>query len=155
MKTKARVIKVDGAIAWVRVCHGEYCAGCGLHSAEDKLVDVAVRNMLKAKVGERVEVTSDEARMVRTMFFVFWFPLAIAALLAWLGYMIGARFASTDPTTFAVLAGLLGVALGLWAVYRAGKRTQVGAGLTISRVLLDEEGAACSSGAPFEGGFSG
>jgi positive regulator of sigma E activity len=155
VRTKAKVIKVDGTIAWVRVCHGEYCAGCGLHSADDEFVELAVRNMLKAKVGERVEVTSDEARMVRTVFLVFWFPLAIAALLAWLGYLIGARFTSADPTAVAVLAGLLGLALGLWAVYLAGKRTQVGAGLTISRILLDEEGASCGSGAPFEDGFSG
>ena len=146
MKTRAKVIKSDGNIAWVRVCHGEYCAGCGLHGADEKLIDVAVRNLLKVRPGDRVEVVSDEGRMVRTMFLVFWFPLMLAALSAWGGFELGAKLGWKDPTIASIALGFIGFALGLLGVYRVEKKTEAGAGLTISRVLLDEEITSCRSG---------
>ena len=88
--------------------------------------------------------------MVRTMFLVFWFPLAVAGLFAWIGYELGEALAWKDPSVAAVIGGLLGLAIGLLAVYRVGKGTEAGAGLTISRVLLDEEGANCNSRLPLE-----
>jgi positive regulator of sigma E activity len=151
MRTKAKVIRTEGNVAWVRVCHGEYCAGCGLHSADEKLIDVAVRNMLKVRAGDRVEVTSDEGQMVRTMFLVFWFPLGMAALLAWIGYEISVRLAWKEPPVLSIALGLVGFAAALLTVYRVGKRTQAGTGLTISRVILDEGITSCSSGLPLEG----
>jgi positive regulator of sigma E activity len=150
MKTRAKVIRSEGDIAWVRVCHGEYCAGCGLHSAEEKLIDVAVRNLLKVNPGDRVEVTSDEGRMVRTMFLVFWLPLVLAASFAWLGFEVAVKLTSTDPKLVSAALALFGLIVGLFVVYRVGKRTEAGAGLTISRVLLDEE-ITCSAGLPLEG----
>lgn len=150
MRTKAKVIRTEGNVAWVRVCHGEYCAGCGLHSADEKLIDVAVRNVLKVNAGDRVEVVSDEGRMVRTMFLVFWFPLGMAALLAWIGYELSLVLAWKEPLFLSIPLGIVGLAAALLAVYRVGKRTQAGTGLTISRVILDEE-LSCSSGLPLEG----
>jgi positive regulator of sigma E activity len=145
MKTRAKVIKSAGNIAWVRVCHGEYCAGCGLHSADEKLIDVPVRNLLKVNPGDRVEVVSDEGQMVRTMFLVFWFPLLFAALSAWGGFEVGAQIGWKDPSILSIALGFVGFAIGLLIVYRIGKKTEAGTGLTISRVLLDEE-LTCSSG---------
>lgn len=151
MKTRAKVIRTEGKIAWVRVCHGEYCSGCGLHSPEDKMVDLAVRNAAAAKPGDKVEVVSDTGLMLRTVFLVFWLPLAIAALFAWAGYGIALKVAATGVVG-AVALGFVGLAVGIFVIYRAGKKTETGAGLTISRVFIDEYDSCRGQDALQEGG---
>jgi len=121
-----------------------------MHSADDKLIDVPARNPIKASKGDRVEVSSDEGRMVRTMFFVFWFPLGMAGLFAWIGYEIGARLAWNEPRVLSVALGLLGFVFSIFTIYRVGKRTEAGAGLTVSRVIPDYEMPSCGSGLPVD-----
>lgn len=88
MKTRGTVLRQVGATAWIRVCHGEYCAGCGLHSPEDEFVDVEVKDPIGARPGDRVEFEADAGRMLRTVFLVFWLPLLSAGLLGWIGWGI-------------------------------------------------------------------
>ena len=109
MRTRGTVVRRAGETAWIRVCHGEYCTGCGLHSPEDEVVEVEVKDPIGARVGERVEFESDAARMIRTVLLVFWFPLVLAGLLAWAGWGISAGL-EFSPELGAAVLGLAGFA---------------------------------------------
>ena len=148
MRTRGTVVRRAGETAWIRVCHGEYCAGCGMHSAQDEFVEVEVKDPIGAGVGERVELESDAARMIRTVLLVFWFPLVSAGFLAWAGWGISVGL-ELSPELGAAVLGLAGFASAIAVVRGVERRTEAGAGLTIVRVAPEDE-LPCR--APQEGG---
>jgi positive regulator of sigma E activity len=123
---------------WIKVCHGEYCGGCGLHSPEDEFVEVEVRDPLGTRVGDKIEFESDTPRMIRTVFLVFWFPLISAGLLAWAGWLVFAALGLAQQLG-AVLLGLFGVTCAIVAVRGVERRTEAGAGLTVVRIVPADE----------------
>lgn len=141
MKTQGRVVRRTGATAWVRVCHGEFCGGCGHHSPSDTLADVEARDPVGVKVGQKVELTSDAGRMLQVMVLVFWVPLIAAALGAW-GGSVAATALGLAPWVGATVCGLAGLVLAGGLVRKVDRSSAPGAGLTITRVV---EAAACGS----------
>ena len=144
MRTRGTVLRRAGDTAWVRVCHGEYCAGCGMHSPADEFVEVEVKDPIGARVGERVEFESDAPRMIRTVLLVFWFPLISAALLAWAGWEVSLRL-GLSPGLGAAVLGLAGFASAIAVLRGVEVRTEAGAALTIVRVVPDGELPCCAS----------
>jgi positive regulator of sigma E activity len=131
------VVRRASGTTWVRVCHGEHCAGCGMHSADDEFVEVEVGDSIGTQVGDKVELESDALRMIRTVFLVFWLPLISAGLLAWVGWELSARLELAPELGAAVLAAA-GFACAIAVVLGVEKRTEAGAGLTIVRVITED-----------------
>jgi hypothetical protein len=144
MRTRGTVVRRAGETAWIRVCHGEYCTGCGMHSPEDEFVEVEVKDPIGARVGERVEFESDAARMIRTVLLVFWFPLISAGFLAWVGWGVSAGL-ELSPELGAAVLGLAGFASAIAVVRGVERRTEAGAGLTIVRLVPEDELPCCAS----------
>jgi positive regulator of sigma E activity len=126
----------------VRVCHGEFCGGCGHHSPDDKLADVEARDLVGVEVGQRVELQSDPGRMLGVMVLVFWVPLMAAGVAAWAGSQAALAMGAA-PWVGAVACGLVGLVLAGALVRQVDKRSAPGAGLTIARIV---DRAGCSSG---------
>ncbi len=127
-----------GDTAWIRVCHGEYCAGCGMRSAEDEFVEVEVVDPIGTRTGDKVEFESDAARMIRTVFLVFWLPVLATGLLAWAGWKISAGL-EFSPGIGAVVLGVAGLGCAIATVRRVERRTEAGAGMTIARIIPGDE----------------
>lgn len=144
MRTQGTVVRRGAETAWIRVCHGEYCAGCGMHSPADEFVEVEVKNPIGARAGERVELESDAARMIRTVLLVFWFPLIAAALLAWAGWE-ASLLLGLSPGLGAAVLGLAGFASAIAVLRGVEARTEAGAALTIVRVVPDDDLPRCAS----------
>lgn len=138
MRTRGTVLRRAGQTVWIRVCHGEYCGGCGLHSPEDEFVEVEVRDPVGSRVGDRVEFESDAGRMIRTVFLVFWFPLVTAGLLAWAGWKVSTGL-GLAPGLGAAVLGVAAFACAIAALRGVERRTEAGAGLTIVRVVPADE----------------
>jgi sigma-E factor negative regulatory protein RseC len=138
MKTRGTVVRIAGDTAWIRVCHGEYCAGCGMHSSESEFIEVEVADPIGARAGDRVEFESDAARMIRTVFLVFWFPLFATGLLGWIGWEISVGLA-LSPWLGAAVLGVAGLACAIAMVRRVERRTEAGAGMRIARIIPEDE----------------
>ena len=134
MRTRGTVTRREGNTAWVKVCHTEHCVGCGHHSPEDTFVEVAVRDLHGAQPGQKVEFDSDSGQMIRTMFLVFWSPIAAAGLLGWGGWAVAGAL-GLPPIAGALLLGSVGLVLALAGIRRVEQNTEAGAGLTVVRVL--------------------
>ncbi len=143
MKTIGRVVRRSGATAWVRVCHGEFCGGCGHHSPDDKLADVEARDLVGVEVGQKVELHSDSVRMLQVMLLVFWVPLIAAGGAAWAGSEAAVALGLAQWVG-AVGCGLAGLVMAGALVRRVDKQSAPGAGLAITRIV---DRAACGSAA--------
>ena len=148
MRTRGTVLRRAGDTAWIRVCHGEYCAGCGMHSPEDESVEVEVKDPIGVREGQKVEMESDASRMIRVVFLVFWLPLVSAGLLAWVGWSVSAGL-GLAPALGAAVLGVGGFACAIGLVRGVEGRTEAGAGLTIVGIVPENE-VPC--GAPEESG---
>lgn len=140
MKAIGKVVRRSGATAWVRVCHSEFCGGCGHHSPDEELADVEARDLVGVEVGQRVEVQSDTTRMMWVMMLVFWVPLLAAGSGAWAGFE-AATVVGQVPWLGATFGGLIGLAMAGALVRRVERRSAPGAGVNIIRVV----GAGCGS----------
>jgi hypothetical protein len=140
MKTIGKIVRRDAETAWVRVCHGEFCAGCGHHSAEDEIADILARNPIRADIGQHVEVVTDPRRMMAVMVLVFWLPLIFAGLLAWAGWKLSMVIGWT-PEPIAAIFGVFGLIAAGILIHRTNKNWAAGSGLTIVRVLYDNREA--------------
>lgn len=141
MFVRGTVLSHDGHLARVRICHGEYCGGCGHHSADQTQVELDATDPVGVRAGQRVELRNDPVRMLRMMLFVFWFPLLAAALGAWGGDVLAARVGASSAV-LATLAGVLALAAAALAVRAVGQRTRPGTGLVVTRVIPDGETCA-------------
>ena len=147
MRTRGRVVRRTGLTTWVKICHGEFCAGCGHHSATDQYVEVEAKNPEGAAVGQRVELESSTQRMLGVMLAVFWLPILAAGFSAWIGWAAASSW-GWAPTPTAVVAGALGLVAAGALVYRLEKRAETA--LTIVAVLEDESDSCRTSGNPIE-----
>jgi positive regulator of sigma E activity len=142
VKARGRVTSTDGDTVRVKVCHGEYCVGCGMHSPEDEHIEVEVQDPIGVQVGQRVEIGSDPGRMLRSLLLVFWVPLLAVGLLGWLGYAAAGKL-GLPAVPGAIVFGVLGLAGAALLIRRAEKRTEAGAGLRILCIIRDDDGGAC------------
>lgn len=87
-------------------CHGDCtkCAGgCGSMAAKEQVV-VQARNLIGAKVGDRVVIEAATSQVYSAVFLVY----ALPVLLFFLGYFLGEHYAQTGG-----LVGIAGFVLGL------------------------------------------
>jgi len=124
-----------------------------MHSPDDQFVEVEVGDSIGTQVGDKVELESDAARMIRTVFLVFWLPLVSAGLLAWVGWELSAGL-ELAPELGAALLAAAAFAGAIAVVRGVEKRTEAGAGLTIVRVI-SEDGLPCRASNETAGSATG
>lgn len=139
VETPARVVRLQGDTAWVRVETPESCGACGgkgcgsslyarmLHPREP---EYAVDNPIAAQPGERVVIGIEDGAVLRAVVSAYLLPLALLTL----GAVMGAFFGEGA----AVIGGLLGLLLGVLRM----KRQPV----TGSPVILRRSAQGCGHG---------
>ena len=112
MKTKAKVISLDGDFALVETermsacegCHkaeeGKGCSVCSLMGASDRKLQAKANNRVGARVGDAVWIESATSRMMLYAVMVFLLPLVMAGV----GLLIA--FAVTESTLWHAAGGL-------------------------------------------------
>ncbi len=125
LETPARVVRLQGDLAWVRVEAPASCGACGgrgcgsslyarmLHPREP---EYPVANPIAARPGERVVVGIEEGAVFRAVLAAYVLPL----LLLLLGAMLGAAFGDRA----AALGGAAGLTLGLLHLRRRPATTR-------------------------------
>lgn len=146
MKAVGKVVRRTGATAWVRVCHSEFCGGCGHHSPDEELADVEARDLVGVEVGQRVELQSDTTRMLWVMLLVFWVPLLAAGSGAWAGLQ-AATAVGRAPWMGATFCGLVGLAMAGALVRLVERNSAPGAGVNITRIVSAGCGSVAAAGA--------
>lgn len=119
VETPARVVRLQGDTAWVRVEAPESCGACGgkgcgstlyarmLHPREP---EYAVDNPISAQPGERVVIGIEDGAVLRAVASAYGLPLVLLIM----GALIGSSFGEGA----AVLGGLIGLTLGLMRMKR-------------------------------------
>lgn len=119
VETPARVVRLQGDTAWVRVEAPESCGACGgkgcgstlfarmLHPREP---EYAVDNPIAAQPGERVMIGIGDGVVLKAVVSAYLVPLVLLTL----GAVVGAYFGEGA----AVVGGLLGLVLGLLRMKR-------------------------------------
>lgn len=137
VETHARVVRLQGDTAWVRVEAPESCGACGgrgcgstlyarmLHPREP---EYAVDNPISAQPGERVVIGVEDGAVLRAVASAYGLPLVLLIL----GAMAGSSFGEGA----AIVGGLLGLALGLMRMRRQS--------VTGSPVILRRSTRGCS-----------
>jgi sigma-E factor negative regulatory protein RseC len=139
VETPARVVRLQGDIAWVRVESPESCGACGgkgcgstlyarmLHPREP---EYAVGNPIAAQPGERVVIGIEDGAVLRAVVSAYLLPLALLTL----GAIIGSSFGEGA----AIGGALLGLILGLMRMRRQPA--------TGSPVILRRSAQGCGHG---------
>lgn len=139
IETPARVIRLQGETAWVRVEAPESCGACGgkgcgstlyarmLHPREP---EYAVANPISAQPGEGVVIGIEDGAVLKAVASAYLLPLVLLTL--------GAIVGSSAGEGAAVIGGLLGLMLGLLRM----KRQPV----TGSPVILRRSAHGCGHG---------
>ncbi len=140
MIAKGKVIAHSGELATIKVCHGEYCVGCGMHDPTQTHVEFEAEDPIGVEVGQHVEFEAKKGRMFFAVLLVFWLPLLFLALGAGIGYGFASALEMTNswlPIIFTAVFFVLGIVI----VYFVGKKTKAGAGMVVLRVV--PAGSAC------------
>ena len=123
MKTKAKVVSLDGEFALVETertsacegCHkaeeGKGCSVCSLMGASDRKLQAKANNRVDAKIGDSVWIESATSRMMLYAAMVFLLPLVLAGA----GLLIS--FAVTENTAWQVLGAGIGFVLSFVFVF--------------------------------------
>jgi len=138
MKAKGTVLSSSGGLSKIRVQHGEYCANCGLHDPSQTQVELDVVDPIGVNPDQVVEFESKSSTMLPVMLLVFWLPILAAALGAFLGHLLANTINIERELPMSILAILFFI-VGTLIVYKTGKRVKAGTGLTILRVVPEEE----------------
>ena len=147
----AVVFTSEGERATVKTFRNEACHSCSASGAchalgGGKEMEVEVLNYLRAKPGDRVELTLPQTSFVKASLVTYLIPLAALLGGAFLGQALGSKIGWTTDGAAIVLAGA-GLALSLPIVYflnRAltGKEAYIP---RITRILPPEKGALCAT----------
>ncbi|MBQ8441301.1 MAG: SoxR reducing system RseC family protein [Clostridia bacterium] len=123
MKTKAKVISLDGDFALVETermsacegCHkaeeGKGCSVCSLMGASDRKLQAKANNRVGARVGDAVWIESATSRMMLYAVMVFLLPLVMAGV----GLLIA--FAVTESTLWHAAGAGIGFVLSFLFVF--------------------------------------
>lgn len=123
MRTRARVVSLEGEIAIVEIqrvsacegCHkaeeGKGCSVCSLMGASDRKLQARATNGVGAKVGDEVWIESATSRMMLYAVLVFLLPLFMAIV----GF--GIAFAFTKDFTWHLVGGACGFVLSFVFVF--------------------------------------
>ena len=123
MKTKAKVVSLDGDFALVETermsacegCHkaeeGKGCSVCSLMGASDRKLQAKANNRVGAQVGDAVWIESATSRMMLYAVMVFLLPLVMAGM----GLLIS--FAVTENTLWHALGAGIGFVLSFLFVF--------------------------------------
>jgi len=119
VETPARVVRLQGDTAWVRVEAPDSCGACGGRGCGSSLYarmlyprepEYMVDNPICAKPGEYVVIGIEDGVVLRAVVSAYVLPL----LLLTLGAVVGAFFGEGA----AVIGGVLGLMLGLMRIKR-------------------------------------
>ncbi|MBN2646556.1 MAG: SoxR reducing system RseC family protein [Thiotrichales bacterium] len=126
---RAEVIGVEGDRVWVQLV-AKGCQGCGQSGscgtsalanlfARPQQKALCIPNRLGAKLGDQVDLSLDESRLVKYSALAYGLPLILffggALLLQWLAQASAAAgWHAVNPETFAVLGAFSGLILGWW-----------------------------------------
>lgn len=134
IEENARVIAIEGEIAWVETRRKSTCGGCSAkNSCGSSLLErfvgqrnnrLAVSRVADIHEGDEVVLGLDESKLLRGSFAVYMLPLLLMLLMAMLapglvpGQWLGSEAAS-------VLGGLSGLGLGLFWLKGYAKRALI------------------------------
>ena len=149
MKTKAKVVSLDGEIAEVESARTSACEGC--HKAQEengcsvcslmgsnRMIRAKAKNTVGAKVGDDVWIESNTSRMLWYAVLVFLLPI----LLTFVGFGVAALF--TQTLGYRVLGGAVGFAVSFVAVMFYSKIVEK------KRCDIEITGVIASASAPDE-----
>lgn len=132
IEEEATVISCDGEEAYVQVNKTTGCNSCQANGAcgtsslakmfNYKAPEISVENKIKARPGDQVIVSIQDQAMVKGSFLLYMLPLlsmfAFAIVAGGLAKFIGSESIELINT----VAGLSGLAVGLWLVNRLSQR---------------------------------
>jgi len=139
VETPARVVRLQGDAAWVRVEAPDSCSACGGKGCGASLYarmlyprepEYMVGNPISAMPGERVVIGIEDGAVLRAVMSAYLLPLVLLTL----GAVVGAFFGEGA----AVVGGLFGLMLGLWRIKRHS--------VTGSPVILRRLAEGCGHG---------
>lgn len=132
IEENARVVAVEGDVAWVETRRNSVCGSCAANkgcgtTALAKVVGVKytrlrVLNAIAAKAGDEVVIGIEENALVRGSLAMYAVPIVLLLVFAGLGDALNNQMQITTSETVSVVSGLLGLAGGFFWVSRyAGK----------------------------------
>lgn len=148
MKNKGKVLRSNNnGIVWIKVCHQDYCSGCGHHSTNDAFVEIAVSDPIGVKIGQHIEFETNTIRMLLTILFVFWLPIIATCLgLFLIDYLMSSLiFVSTIGILSDIkrhwIAGVFATLCFIFAstiIYIVARKTKEGSGLRVVAILNEK-----------------
>lgn len=118
----AKVVRVDGADAWVETQPSTACGscndakGCGVSVLASifgrREIQIKVNNEINAGVGEIVVIGIPESGLLLGSLLTYLFPLALLFGFALAGHWIGAYFGPGGAEIMAILGGITGLIAG-------------------------------------------
>jgi len=111
------VIAVTDHTASVKASRHSDCENCGACPGDNALV-MDARNLIGAKVGQKVLVKIAETNMLRAAFIVYIMPLLSAAIGVWVGEKAAAYLNADFLLTGQILGGIIAFASSIYLVWR-------------------------------------
>jgi sigma-E factor negative regulatory protein RseC len=109
VKERGIVETIAGDRAVVRVSRSSSCATCESRAAckieDDKELRVEVKNDLRAKAGDQVEISMSTPSLFKMGMLVYLFPVLAMVLGAGIGH-VGAGYVEIDANLFSIMMGI-------------------------------------------------
>ena len=128
----ARVVAVEGDIAWVETHRQTACGSCAANKGcgtttlakvlGNRMVRLRALNTAQAKVGDEVVVGLEEGMLLRGSLAVYVAPLLLMLFLGALAESVARNLQLDGADGVALLAGALGFGLGMLWVRRYSRR---------------------------------
>jgi len=119
-----KVIRVEGANAFVEVERTSACAQCGLQEVEELVTGKPVfmaLNTAKATVGEMVRVRVQSVAYLKASVFIYGIPILSLVIGTLLGFYIAGKF-GVSSDTMSALFGMSGLIIGIVILFLFQKR---------------------------------
>lgn len=89
MREIGQVIKIENGYAKVQIKRTEACAKCGAcDMGKSKSIEFLAKNSISAKVGDKVEIETQTANVLKASFIMYGVPLIFFLIGTLLGYYI-------------------------------------------------------------------
>jgi len=124
-----KVVRVEGANAFVEVERTSACAQCGLQEVEELVTGKPVfmaLNTAKATIGETVKVRVQSVAYLKASAFIYGIPILSLIIGALLGFYLAGEFGISSDTMSALL-GMAGLIIGIVILFlfrRKGARKE-------------------------------
>ena len=137
MKQIGKVVKKDGNAAMVQIDRSMSCDHCGCGTCDDgNAFYVTVTDPIGAKAGDTVEVLIQSGKMIKTVLYVFWLPIALGVLGYWLGGLVSHAVSEHYSAWIAGISATIFVVLSIMLIVRFDKKTRTGnRGFVVTRII--------------------